>query len=114
MAAGSWSNPTTDRCGMGLQQRLGVAAAAERGVDDHARGHGGEQLDHQVDQHRAVRELGCGPAHRRASRPGTPAGMSPRVGLGEGLAEMGPSTAPAGSRRASGTAQGLAGRGLTA
>ena len=87
---------------VGVQQRLRVAAAPERGVDDDARGHGREQLDHEVDQHRAVREGGCGPAHRATS---ASAGMSPRNGLGVWRAESerGPS---AGGLPANGPAPG--------
>src|SRR5690606_26051776 len=41
---------------VGVEERLGVAAAAEGGVDDDARGHGREQLDDEVDHHGAVVE----------------------------------------------------------
>ena len=41
---------------MGLEQRLGVPAAAQGGVDDDAGRDRGEQLDHEVDQHRPVLE----------------------------------------------------------
>jgi hypothetical protein len=95
---------------VGLEQRLGVAAPAHRGVDDDAGRHGREQLDHDVTQHGLVGERpasagGCSPAHRRASGRSALAGMSPRVELDERRAESGPSTASAGSLRAGGTAR---------
>ena len=61
MASGSWSRPRTGGWAR-VEQGLGVAAAAERRVDDDPRGDRREQLDHQVDQHGLVLERG-GRAH---------------------------------------------------
>src|SRR5947207_1603102 len=79
MMSTSWPVDSTGRAAamarQGLEHRPGVAATANGGVDEQARGHRPEQVDHAVDHHRQVREPLAHP--QPPDRTGT-VGMSPR------------------------------------